>query len=565
MNFESANKISQEYVRKLLLNHIPDSEGTVLYLKLLNYIILSYTDLYLTPLERLSKLWYCVFIIRIWRNWIKGNRKYTLTDNFLSLNCYACIEINAHSMINMIQKLRDCNMSHLFMPPLFSSQPCEAFFRQIRSMSTTYSTIVNCSLLDVIHRIKKIQLQTDILASKLNKNISFPRIEYKVKTIQIQPNLPTNDDIYEAIEKARKKAITDAHKFDLEPGELNCNLPLIVDARVDDSKADFFDGENRDENDILYDYVDGTRENSTITSASIRASTSRSMEQEDDEFPAEDILEDVSTLSCMSDGYLNMKNYGETTLALSKTSPFTIVADARGKEMVVRKSSICWLLNKNCGRLSSDRLQRVMEKEFSSKPKSTLRSNLLTPSCRTCDDVTVGKSEKSREFSKECAIINYESNREVGVLCSWYSYDTEGNVKPILIESHGYISLRNYVCTITNGFIENKLKLHETVLKYIKSFVETEPIANPNDYVLVPFETNKSFIYYIGVVIFSKENEYNIKFMKKKENYLFYFPKRDDICVVKSVNIVRKLSSPNIDAKGLYSFSPQELATYKLG
>lgn len=68
MNFESANKISQAHVRKLLLNHIPDSEGTVLYLKLLNYIILSCTDLYLTPLERLFKLWYCVFIIRIWRN-----------------------------------------------------------------------------------------------------------------------------------------------------------------------------------------------------------------------------------------------------------------------------------------------------------------------------------------------------------------------------------------------------------------------------------------------------------------------------------------------------------------
>lgn len=112
------------------------------------------------------------------------------------------------------------------------------------------------------------------------------------------------------------------------------------------------------------------------------------MEQEDDEFPAEDILEDVSTLSCVSDGYLNMKNY-ETTLALSKTSSFIIVTDAHDKEIVVRKSFICWLLNKNCGRLSSDRLQRVMEKEYSSKPKSTLRSNLLTPSCRTCDDVTV--------------------------------------------------------------------------------------------------------------------------------------------------------------------------------
>ena len=34
MNFESANKLSQEYVRKLLLDHIPDSKDIVLYLKL---------------------------------------------------------------------------------------------------------------------------------------------------------------------------------------------------------------------------------------------------------------------------------------------------------------------------------------------------------------------------------------------------------------------------------------------------------------------------------------------------------------------------------------------------
>jgi len=37
-----------------------------------------------------------------------------------------------------------------------------------------------------------------------------------------------------------------------------------------------------------------------------------------------------------------------------------------------------------------------------------------------------GKSEKSREFSKEYAIINYESD-EVGVFV--YNFDIEGNVK----------------------------------------------------------------------------------------------------------------------------------------
>jgi len=53
--------------------------------------------------------------------------------------------------------------------------------------------------------------------------------------------------------------------------------------------------------------------------------------------------------------------------------------------------------------------------------------------------------------------------------------------------------------------------------------------------------------------------------MKKKEKYLFYFPKQDNICVVQSINIARKLPPPNIDSNGLYSFTLQELAIYKLG
>lgn len=49
---------------------------------------------------------------------------------------------------------------------------------------------------------------------------------------------------------------------------------------------------------------------------------------------------------------------------LDEKSPFVVVVDKNGKEMVVRKSSICWLLSKNKFRLSSDRLQRVKEKEY---------------------------------------------------------------------------------------------------------------------------------------------------------------------------------------------------------
>lgn len=59
------------------------------------------------------------------------------------------------------------------------------------------------------------------------------------------------------------------------------------------------------------------------------------MEQKDEEFPAEDVLEDMSTLSCVYDVILIWKV--ETTFVLSKTSLFTIVIDAHGKEIIVEK------------------------------------------------------------------------------------------------------------------------------------------------------------------------------------------------------------------------------------
>lgn len=89
------------------------------------------------------------------------------------------------------------------------------------------------------------------------------------------------------LKKIAKKAIADIHKFNLEPGKLNCNLPLIVDDKVDDSEND----ENQNENNNLYV---STRENNTVTSDSIRVSTSRNIEQKDDEFLTEDILEDCA-------------------------------------------------------------------------------------------------------------------------------------------------------------------------------------------------------------------------------------------------------------------------------
>lgn len=53
---------------------------------------------------------------------------------------------------------------------------------------------------------------------------------------------------------------------------------------------------------------------------------------------------------------------------------FTCVVDNTGKSKVVRKSAVCYMLSKDKHKLSSDRLQRVQEKEYVVDHASKLNS-----------------------------------------------------------------------------------------------------------------------------------------------------------------------------------------------
>lgn len=57
---------------------------------------------------------------------------------------------------------------------------------------------------------------------------------------------------------------------------------------------------------------------------------------------------------------------------LDENGPFTRVVGNSGKSKVVRKSAICYVLSKDKHKLSSDRLQRVQEKEYLLDHKSKL-------------------------------------------------------------------------------------------------------------------------------------------------------------------------------------------------
>lgn len=168
MNFNSVEKICSEKVLSLL-KEIPESEATVQYLSILKDILDSFLNKEISVLERVYKMWNSVFFLRIWRQWIFETKR-SVQVHFVTLNCYTCIELNAHELLLLIEKCRSDPNS--FLPWLFSSQPCEKMFCQTRSMTTTYSTRVNYTLLDLLRRINKIEAINDI-TTDLSKLLFF--------------------------------------------------------------------------------------------------------------------------------------------------------------------------------------------------------------------------------------------------------------------------------------------------------------------------------------------------------------------------------------------------------
>lgn len=126
----------------LLKTEVPESLGTTTYLKMIRQVVASFKDKMLSPIQRITFIWRWVFFLRLWRDWLIQNN-YSTQENFITSNAYFCIEINAHSLIILIIRLRDSAQDDLFLPWLFSSQCCESFFRHTRLLTSTLTTVVN--------------------------------------------------------------------------------------------------------------------------------------------------------------------------------------------------------------------------------------------------------------------------------------------------------------------------------------------------------------------------------------------------------------------------------------
>lgn len=176
MNFDSTLKISSERVTDQLKKHVPGSEGTQVYLKLIRYTIESHLDQSLSISEKIYRIWFVVFFLRYLKLWIMNHPSYRLGNNFVTANLYVCIEILAHSLLFHVVKFREA--PQLLLTHLFTSQGCESFFRMARSLSTTLSTVINFSVKQFMYKIRKIHLLLHVVC-KLEGKLEFPRDKRK--------------------------------------------------------------------------------------------------------------------------------------------------------------------------------------------------------------------------------------------------------------------------------------------------------------------------------------------------------------------------------------------------
>lgn len=315
-NYRALEKVMDDRVLNAMKTNVVDCEGTVMYLKLCKLITSSFTSTNLNPADRIYHIWYAVYFLRCWRKNIQSSDEHSLEQNFISSNAYACVEINAHSLIEIVKKMRSNKQEKLFLPSFFASQPCENIFRMMRSLSTINFTKINFSLSELFHMISRVEMMNKIIYN--SNEIEFPRVQKTdLRTDDYAQNFPSDKEIQSIIESARDAALENAILFGIH---LTAND--IANTEL-----------------LLY-----KSRNKSSTSVRVDTNVENANEIDTDQ---EDAMED----KILSENEHEHQRYDQ----------YVCVLDSDGNEKKILKSRFIWMQCESKDKISSDRLKRVQQ------------------------------------------------------------------------------------------------------------------------------------------------------------------------------------------------------------
>ncbi len=314
MNFKPVLKIMNPIVRTHLKDQVAASLGTSIYLSLMENVYSSYLEEIL-PLERVYSLWYVIFFLRIWRLWLIEHKTLSL-KNFITYNSYASIELNGHSLINTIIKLRNSGDDDQFVTTIMGSQMCEEFFRSLRSLTSTQWTSINFSLLGMLHKIKRIDYANEAMAD-LGSTFTFPRLNKKVSK---NHKLPSDDEIYDMVMRAKDDAFQETKSIGMlikrnernkskkqteEKSIFCCRLSSIRLKSDERDLEDEDDGNFEDE----HDYPSDVSEDEYESNEEPEELHQPNPQHDDMEKEGEKVPEDISSILKAHGGSINVREF----------------------------------------------------------------------------------------------------------------------------------------------------------------------------------------------------------------------------------------------------------------
>ncbi|KAE8741648.1 hypothetical protein FOCC_FOCC012851 [Frankliniella occidentalis] len=336
-------------------------------------------------------------------------------------------------MLKIIRKLRNFRKPALFIPWLFPSQPCESFFKRARSMSTTFSTVVNCSMLDFIHRVSRIDFQGEIESRLSDEGYIFPQY-YRNKTAGartehnlISMELPSDQDIFRILQEALDEANSIAMWMEMDVDE-DLKSPSLSTVTIVEKCYD--------ESEIPY--------------------------------------QDPSPI--LTEAYFITEEESENHIP--EDSSYVLHRDSDQKLGKIRKSTLCWLLSTEGTKLSSDRLQRVKCNVNNQKSMFNHWENVQVLVEDTIsrgawctfqdvvkhDAVSIGQVVEFSYLTGTAAQRRYtlafaptqpppNADKGLGCYCIWYKCSKDGILK-VFDQFHKFHDIQNYVCTIPDPTLD---------------------------------------------------------------------------------------------------------------
>ena len=476
------NRDKQNYKAiEILLNHdvekslqeldgVMNTKGTITYLWLMRSIRDSFLDKSLSCLKRLLLMWQTIFFMRIWRKWLQENG-YSLSDHFITQNVFVCNELNAHFLTNTIYNV----IKKIFPPDALrvwnsGSQACEQVFRLCRSMTPTFSTVVNFTMKGVLERAHKLNFLSLLEASD---EIILPRAQRRLLQIKEESEetltVPSIDDMTKIIKESKEEAIRKAEvlgmllsSYDDNYLKYSNNESLLeaafnVDLEDDVTISDIGDGlgDSRPHEEVI----------------TIRDDVSR--------IYLEKRKTSIPTYIPVEKSQSSGRVYSLTNRKNPNKSPFV-----KYGEVFIRKVTALYILQEN-PQLSNDRLLRVRSAQPShlfsvsdgNDNSSSSRQDIVNSGelCvfkrinsvkhllgRVVQFSYLEGSKKSRQYSGSYVDTTKESVTSIGVLANYYhgvsdmSSESYVAFKPLIgMYSIGYLPMNHYMYTIDESSIRD--------------------------------------------------------------------------------------------------------------